>query len=217
MSWIDNFPGLMSLEKYERQSLLDNSSVVSLPRNSVIFGPGKTPDSLLLLLQGVVRVQQISDKGREIVLYRVRSGESCVMTTACLLAFEEYTAEGIAESDVKAVAIPLKVFDELVSQSTEFRRFVFTAYSRRISELFHIIEEVAFQRIDVRLAEKILDLAQGSSSIKITHQQLAAELGSAREVVSRQLSEFQRRHWIEQTRGSVSLTDPDALQGLADS
>ncbi len=165
--------------------------------------------------EGTVRVQQLSEKGREIVLYRIRAGESCVMTTACLLAFESYTAQGIAESDIEAATIPLKVFDELVSQSAQFRHFIFTAYSRRIAELFHIIEDVAFQRIDIRLAEKLLDIAQGSGTIRITHQQLSVELGTAREVISRQLSEFQRRHWVAQSRGVVELLDASALERLA--
>lgn len=215
MSWIDRFPGLKTLGSTEQTLLVDNSSIQTVPKDTVIFGPGTKPDNLLLLLEGTVRVQQLSDKGREIVLYRVRSGESCVLTTACLLAFEDYSAQGIAETDVQAVAIPMKIFDLLVSQSKEFRQFVFTAYSRRITELFLIIEDVAFQRVDVRLAEKLRELAEGGDEVKITHQQLAAELGSAREVISRQLSEFQRRHWIEQSRGLIRLIDSNSLGQLA--
>lgn len=215
MNWITRFPGLSSLAPREQQRLVSNSTVISVKKGTTIFGPGKIPDHLLLLLAGTVRVQQLSDKGREIVLYRVRAGESCVLTTACTLAYERYSAEGIAESDIQAAAVPLTVFNELVSQSAQFRHFIFSAYSRRIAELFHIIEDVAFQRIDVRLAEKLLNLAQGSDSVCITHQQLSAELGTAREVISRQLSEFQRRHWISQSRGVIELTDTSALQQLA--
>ena len=215
MSWIDRFSGLSTLGQTEQQLLIEHSSIIAVPKDTVIFGPGKAPDHLMLLLEGTVRVQQLSEKGREIVLYRVRSGESCVLTTACLLAFEDYSAQGIAESDVEAVAIPMRIFDELVSKSTQFRQFVFTAYSRRITELFHVIEDVAFQRIDVRLAEKLLELLAGNTQIRITHQQLAVELGTAREVISRQLSEFQRRHWIEQSRGLIQLKDRPGLARLA--
>jgi CRP/FNR family transcriptional regulator len=217
MIWIDNFPGLSSLAKSEQQLLMDHSTVLDVKEGTVIFGPGKKPDHLLLLLEGTVRVQQLSDKGREIVLYRIRAGESCVMTTACLLANESYSAEGITESDIQAAAIPLNVFDDLVSNSVQFRNFIFTAYSQRIAELFHIIEDVAFQRIDIRLAEKLLDIAQGSASIRITHQQLSAELGTAREVISRQLAEFQRRQWVGQSRGVVQLLDSSALKRLSSS
>lgn len=215
MSWIEQFPGLSSLGEFERELLLDNSSVMSVPKNTVVFGPGKTPDHLLLLLEGTVRVQQLSEKGRELVLYRVRAGESCVMTSACMLAFESYSAQGITETDAKAAAIPMKVFDRLVSESTDFRHFVFTAFSSRIVELFHVIEDVAFQRIDIRLAVKIIELAQGGEMVRITHQQLGAELGTAREVISRQLSEFQRRQWIRQSRGVIEIVDLAGLQKLA--
>ena len=215
MSRIDNFQDLASLGETEQQLLKEQCSVVTVEKNTVIFGMGNTPDSLLLVIAGTVRVQQLSDSGREIVLYRVRAGESCVLTTACLLAFENYTAQGIAETDVEAVAIPMTLFDDLVGQSAEFRKFVFSAHGKRIADLFHTIEDVAFQRVDIRLAEKLVELSAGESVIHITHQQLAAELGTAREVISRQLSEFQRRDWIKQSRGTVSLEDRNELERLS--
>jgi len=215
MQWIDRFPGLSSLSAPEQHLLVENSAQVSVPAGTTIFGAGKRPDQLFLLLNGTVRVQQLSENGREIVLYRVQGGESCVMTTACLLAFEKYSAEGIAETDVLAVAIPFKTFDDLMSRSASFRRFVFTAFSRRITELFHVIDDVAFQRVDVRLAEKLLALADDSDAVHMTHQQLAAELGTAREVVSRQLSEFQRRRWVESSRGVIRLIDRNSMRYLA--
>ncbi|MEE9333108.1 MAG: Crp/Fnr family transcriptional regulator [Granulosicoccaceae bacterium] len=215
MNWIEQFTGLSSLGASARTLLVEQSTVMNVPQNTAIFGPGKIPDHLLLLLEGTVRVQQLSDKGREIVLYRVRAGESCVMTSACMIAFKGYSAEGIAETDVKAVSIPMKIFNQLIGESAEFREFVFTAYSTRIVELFQIIEDVAFQRIDIRLAEKILELAQNEALIRLTHQQLAAELGTAREVISRQLSEFQRRHWIKQSRGVIEILNFSDLEQLA--
>ena len=213
--WIEQFPGLSRLEPATSDALTRKSAVVTVREGSVIFGPGKSPENLLLLLEGRVRVQQVSEAGREIVLYRVEAGQSCVLTTACLLAHEGYSAEGIAETDVRAVAIPRTVFDDLIAQSVTFRTFIFTAYSKRITDLFQIIEDIAFQRVDIRLAQKLLDLERGTGQIKATHQQLAAELGTAREVISRQLGEFQRRGWIKQSRGSVELVEPDGLERLA--
>ena len=153
--------------------------------------------------------------GREIVLYRVSAGESCVLTTACLLAYEDYLAEGIAETDVQAVAIPRGVFDQLMAQSEIFRRFVFTAYSKRITDLFLVIEEIAFRRMDIRIAETLLELPSPGHIIHTTHQKLAAELGTAREVVSRQLQEFQRRDWIEVSRGEIRIKNREALSAFA--
>ncbi len=214
--WIGAFPGLKQLEPEVARPLIGTSKVVRLTAGTRIFGPGQAPDAYLLLLEGTVRVQQVSENGREIVLYRVSAGESCALTTACLMGYEEYQAEGIAETDVEAVAIPRATFDELIARSAAFRRFVFTAFSVRITNLFRVIEEVAFSRIDVRLAQKLLELGRDKSHIDLTHQQLASELGTAREVISRQLSEFQRRGWITTSRGAVDLARPEALRQLAD-
>ncbi len=214
-NWISQFKGLAGLETDLRRSLVENSRVQSVPEGTTIFGPGKAPESLLLLLRGTVRVQQVSETGREIVLYRVSAGESCVLTTACLLAYEDYSAEAIAETDLEAVAIPRSTFEDLIARSATFRRFVFTAYSTRIASLFRLIDEVAFARIDIRLAQRILALADTADHLSATHQQLANELGSAREVVSRQLQEFQRRGWIGTSRGHLAIQDRQALEALA--
>ncbi len=146
----------------------------------------------------------------------MRAGESCVLTTACLLAFEDYTAEGLAETDVTAAAIPNATFDEIIGKSKVFREFVFAAYSRRMMDLFHAIEEIAFQRMDIRIAQKIIELRQGNNEIEATHQKMANELGTAREVVSRLLSEFQRRNWVSLSRGKIVILDEDSLKRLAE-
>lgn len=198
-----------------RDLLLSRSAIIAAPAGSVIFGPGKSPENMLFLLDGVVRVQQVSESGHDIVLYRITAGESCVLTTACLLAYDDYAAEGIAETDVQAAAVPRDVFDELVAQSKSFRNFVFAAFSKRITDLFLMIDEVAFQRLDVRLADRLLKLSGGADTVATTHQKLAVELGTAREVVSRQLQEFQRRGWISQARGAVTLQDRAGLLKLA--
>jgi len=214
--WTLRFQGLSRLAPDVKSTLLAESRLATVPEGTVIFGPGKAPENLLLLLEGTVRVQQTSESGREVFLYRVQAGESCVLTTACLLAYEDYSAEGIAETEISAVLVPRVTFDDLIARSPEFRRFVFTAYSRRISDLFHVIEEVAFRRVDVRLAQKLLQLAGSDGTLQATHQTLAVELGSVREVISRQLQEFQRRGWVELGRGVVRIVAPAGLRRLAE-
>lgn len=213
--WISQFPGLGRLGSELVSTLTRSSSVVTLPAGSRIYGPGQAPENYLLLLDGSVRVQQVSEGGREIVLYRVSAGESCALTTACLMGYEDYLAEAIAETDVRAVAIPRATFDDLIARSPEFRRFVFTAFSRRVTDLFHVIEEVAFSRMDIRLAHKLLELSHGSDQVTATQQQLASELGTAREVVSRVLTELHRRGWLTATRGHITISNRAALEKLA--
>ena len=212
--WIERFPGLSRLEPGIKDILTTRTAIITAPEGTVIFGPGKSPENMLFLMEGTVRVQQVSEAGHEIVLYRIHAGQSCVLTTACLLAFEDYSAEGITETEIKAAAIPRQVFDDLVSQSPTFRNFVFAAFSKRITDLFLMIDEVAFQRIDVRLAQKLVELSGDGSDIHTTHQKMSAELGTAREVISRQLQEFQRRGWISQSRGTIKLTNKTSLAAL---
>ena len=215
--WIDRFPGLSRLDESLQSILIKRSRIVEVPQGTIIFGPGKAPENWLLLIDGTVRVQEVAQSGREIVLYRVHAGESCALTTACLLAYEDYRAEGIADTEVRAVAVPRSVFEDLIAQSSVFRRFVFTAYSQRITDLFLVIEEVAFRRVDIRLAQKLLEIEKQTGHVRMTHQQLATELGTAREVVSRQLHEFHRHGWVTTTRGEVHLTDAEGLRTFAQS
>ena len=213
-NWIDQFEGLSRLPQDLRAALVAGSKIVEVPEGTPVFAPGQSADNLLLLLSGTVRVQQKSETGREVFLYRVHAGESCVLTTACMLAFEDYAADGVAETGVRAVAIPRATFDDLAGRSPVFREFVFKAYSRRITDLFTLIDDIVFQRMDVRLAARLLELAEGGV-VHATHQVLGTELGTAREVVSRTLSEFQRRGWIEQGRGEIRLTGRSGLEHLA--
>lgn len=213
-SWIDQFDGLSRLPDDLRDALVAGSKVVHMREGTPVFEPGQSADNLLLLLEGTVRVQQRSETGREVFLYRVHAGESCVLTTACMLAFEDYAADGVAETDVRAIAIPRATFDDLAGRSPVFREFIFKAYSRRITDLLTLIDDIVFQRLDVRLAARLLELAE-NDHVQATHQMLGTELGTAREVVSRILSEFQRRGWIEQRRGEIRLIARPALERLA--
>lgn len=216
-TWLTAFPALANLPEALQRRLSTSSKLVQLPEGSRIFGPGQAPEAFLLLLEGTVRVSQMSETGREIVLYRVSAGESCALTTACLMGYEDYEAEGIAETAIRAIAIPRSDFDELIATSQGFRQFVFTAFSHRITNLLRVIGEVAFSRFEVRLAQRLLQLADPDGRVEATHQELANELGSAREVISRQLTEFQRRGLLKVQRGIVELTNQRALADVAHS
>ena len=214
MPWTQQFAELAALPADAASDLVARSRVVRLPAATRVFEAGQRAQNMLLLLKGSVRVQQVSETGREVFLYRVHSGESCILTTACMLADEDYAAEGIAETDIEAVAIPRAVFDDLTSRSLAFRSFVFRAYSRRIADLFALIDDIVFQRIDVRLADRLLQLAQ-DGVVHATHQALAVELGTAREVISRTLGEFHRRSWVETARGEIRILNRAGLETLA--
>jgi CRP/FNR family transcriptional regulator, anaerobic regulatory protein len=215
-AWLERFPALRGLEQETHHALLENARSVSVPAGAKAFRAGGDCDNYLLVLSGTIRIQQLAESGREIVLYRVGAGETCILTTACLLAREAYSAEAIAEMPVEAIAVPKQTFDRLIARSPAFRDFVFATYAKRITDLMLLIEEVAFGRIDARLARCLLDLKNPDGTLLATHQSLAVELGTAREVVSRQLKEFERRRWVRLERGGIHVLEPKALEALAE-
>lgn len=167
------------------------------------------------MIDGSVRVQKLSESGREIVLYRVESGETCILTTSCLLSHCDYNAEAITETAVEAIALPQSTFDQALTASDQFRDFVFDAFGSRIAGLVTLIDAVAFGRMDIRLAQLLLEMTPTEGTITTTHQLLARELGTAREVISRLLKEFERHGWVALSRGHVSLLDRSELIKLA--
>lgn len=214
MSWLARFPDLTGLDASAQRQLAGGCRLVRVPSGTRIFAAGDQPHAYILALSGTVRVQKASESGREIVLYRVSPGETCVLTTACLIGREPYEAEAIAESDVEAALVSQAAFEQLLAADDAFRRFVFTSFSGRITDLLRLIDQVAFARMDVRLAQKLLELANASGTIAMTQQQLAAELGTAREVVSRQLHELQREGAITVSRGTIAIDDQERLRAL---
>ena len=213
-TWLERFPALAVLDDPAWHTLLAQSRVVDMPAGSAVFRSGDRCRNYLLVLEGSVRVQKVADNGREITLYRVTGGQSCVLTTDCLMAGETYPAEGVTETPVVAVAIPQEAFQRALSDSPGFRSFVFAAYGQRVAGLILLVEEVAFGRVDARLAQRLLSRAGDDDALQATHQELAAELGTAREVVSRQLKEFEHHGWVRLFRGRIELGDRTSLRRL---
>ena len=207
-------PGLADADDTVLGRLLENAQVVKLDHDRFVFHAGDLCQAFLILLDGEVRVQLTSASGREVTLYRIGPGGSCILTTSCLLSNEHYPAEAIAESDVEALAIPVSSFQSALESSQWFRRFVFDGFSSRLTSVIQKIEQIAFTAIDVRLAAVLLDLDRKGVE-KITHQDIAVELGTAREVVSRHLKRFESQGWVQLGRGQVSLTDRPQIEALA--
>jgi len=208
------FPALRDLDVESRRLLEESARPATLAAGTQLFLDGDPCTAFTLVLDGAVRVQKVSESGRRIVLYRVEPGQTCVLTTNALMAASPYGAEGLAETDLSVAIVPLGTFQRLLAVSDVFRRFVFSAYATRISDLLLLIEEVAFARIDTRLAHLLLSRSDPGGEVRATHHDLATELGSAREVISRQLKEFERQGWISAARGRVMVTDRGALERL---
>lgn len=183
-----------------------------LPRGTVLFDEHSPCQAFPLLLEGSVRVAKGAPNGREIVLYRVVPGEACVLTSGCLLGRRNYPARGVTESEALLAALPQPFFDRLLAEHPPFREFVFQLFSERLAELMALVEAVAFQRLDKRLAALLLGRGH---AVHATHQSLATELGSVREIVSRLLSHFAEQGMVSLGRERIEILDPAALRRLA--
>jgi len=212
-SLLKAFPELVGLSAEVRNEL-DGLALMTVPAGTVLFHDGDVCRGYVFVLNGCVRVQKMDPEGREIVLYRVEDGQTCMLTTACLLGGQEYPAEGVSEEETELALLSPERLDVLLAD-TAFRRFVLAMISERVADLMALIEDVAFGRMDVRLARRLLERDDGSGELHLTHQQLGTELGTAREVVSRLLKDFERRGMVRLRRGMVSIIRRDALRELA--
>ncbi len=212
--WFDMLPSAAELSEESRR-ILRACPEMSVDTGAVLFRPGSLCQGLPIVISGSVRVRLIGENGREIVLYRVRSGQACIMTSTCLLGNEPYAAEGIAETATTLRLVPPAQFEALVGTEAAFRRLVFAGFATRLADSFALVEDVAFRPVAARLARLLL-AREDAGSVHLTHEALAAELGSAREVVSRALSALAARGWVATHRGGIDLLDRAALRVLAE-
>lgn len=185
---------------------------MTIPDRAQLFAPGAYGQVFLIVRSGIVRVEQTSPSGRTVVLYRVGPNDSCVMTTSCMLSDIPYSGFGYAEGPVTALAIGRDRFNALLATDSAFRASVFMAFSQRIVELSEVIDDLLLNRMDQKLAQWLLDQGKDVPDIHTTHQRIATELGSAREVMSRILKDFEHRGWVALERGVVHLQNRSALQ-----
>jgi len=184
-----------------------------LPTGAEVFTERQPCAGFPLLLAGSIKVVKSAPNGREMVLYRVEPGGSCIISSSCLLGQSPYTARGIAETPVTLALLPVPLFVRLLAEHPPFRDFVFHLFAERIAELMTLVEEVAFARLDQRLARALL--ARPDGPIELTHQQLAEELGSVREIVSRLLKGFAAQGLVTLGRERIVVVDRIGLQKLA--
>jgi CRP/FNR family transcriptional regulator len=183
-----------------------------IPTGHDVFLEGDRAEAIALLISGVVRVYKIGETGREITLYRFGIGSSCILTANAILSQKTFPAVATVEQDAEAIMIPADVFRDWVRRYDLWREFVFDLLSQRLSTVMAIIDEVAFQRMDRRVAALILNQARKQNPLRITHQEIAAELGSSREVISRLMEDFVSAGSIRTGRGTVEVLDFELLE-----
>ena len=207
------YPALAGLPAERLAALLPSQAIMHLPAGTQVFAEHQPCQGFPLLLEGSIKVIKLASNGRELMLYRVAPGGSCIISSSCLLGHTDYNARGIAETPLTLLALPVGAFAALMVEHPPFRDFVFHLFADRIGELMQLVEEVAFARLDQRLAKLIL--ARNETTLNVTHQQLADELGSVREIVSRLLKGFAAQGLVTLGREQLTVTNRDGLQKLA--
>ncbi len=187
------------------------SILKAIPKGSFISTEGDECNYISFIASGRARVYKLGESGREITLYRLEKGESCILTASCILSRRAFPAIAVAETDIQAVIIPSEYFRNWIRLYEEVSDYVFNLLSDRLSSIIEVIEEIAFKNMDVRIAEFLVNAKSKRSEIKITHQEIAKELGTSREVVSRILKDFEHEHLVNLSRGTIFIKNSEGL------
>lgn len=206
------YPVLAELPQKLRQEVAGAAQAVTVPSGATLFDERQPCQGFPFVLAGAIRVAKVSATGRELPLYRVTPGETCIITSSCLLGNVPYNARGTTESETVLVLLPQDLFMELLAQAP-FRNFIFNLFAERMADLMRLVEEVAFRKLDQRLAALLLGKGR---IVHATHQQLADELGSVREMVSRLLKGFAEQGLVALGREQIEIRDAAGLRRIAE-
>jgi CRP/FNR family transcriptional regulator len=212
--WFETFAGLRSVADAHLQLLRGSVLFLTLNPGFVAYRQDDACPNYLMCLDGQTRVFKLSDKGKEILLYRVRDGGTCILTTQCLLTGGTFPAESIAERETHLAAVPASVFSHLMQESPPFRKVVLDDYTALLGQMIGMVDALAFDSFEQRLARHLLLDADSAGLVATTHQKLASDTGSTRESVSRTLGDWERRAWVGLQRGQIVIIDRVALAML---
>lgn len=200
----------------DSRALLAGVHAGHFAKNAILFHPGDAVRGFAIVLSGRVGVYLTGPGGRDIQLYGIEPGQTCVQSTLGILGDEDYSAEAICETDCELALIPRDLFQALLATSPKFRGFVFGAFAERFQNMMHLLEQVAFVRVENRLARALLARADETGTVHATHHELATQVGTAREVVSRRLDTFAKRGLLRLERGSLTITDIAGLREFSE-
>jgi CRP/FNR family transcriptional regulator len=186
---------------------------MDMPAGTYVFRENEGCGRIGFIVSGSIRVFKEHDSGKSITLYRIGPGDTCILSMSCALSNPIHQASAIVEEDATVLTISTEDFRGLMDSSNEARDYVFSMFATRLTDVMILLEEIVFRRMDERLAGILIDHAARHHTLTInaTHEKLAEEAGTAREVVTRILRDFAARGWVELQRGSITITDRKGL------
>lgn len=211
------FPFLNHLHENKLNEFISKTCVRDFPKGSVILKEGNSCDNMVLILGGSIRVYKLSPEGKEITLYHLGSGETCILVVSCLMGRTNYPAIAEVEEPVKLAIIPAAYYQKLFLEEPLWQNFIFNTLSNRLTEVMMLIDEIVFKNMDKRLAAFLLNrLVDNKKLLEITHEKIAFELGTAREVISRILKDFQKKGILTSSRGKIFINSIESLRKIVD-
>ncbi|MEX2179471.1 MAG: Crp/Fnr family transcriptional regulator [Gemmatimonadaceae bacterium] len=208
------FPAFASIGGGEARTFVERTMLRRLPAGETYLRDGDSCSAIALVLEGRLRVSKSAPSGREITLYQIVPGETCILTASCLLAGKRYPAQADVVEDVEAALVPADVFRRAFDSVPDVRMFVFDHFTERLATTMALVEEVAFRRVDQRAARWLAEQSGDAQVLAMSHEEIAAHLGTARVVVSRVLENFGSRGWVKLGRRKVEVLDPKALRAF---
>lgn len=200
------FPAFKDAENRLIDQLLFSSSFKEFVQGASLYHEGDQCPGIAFVLSGEIRVFKIGESGREITLYEIFPGETCILNASCILARQNYPANAMALTNGTMLYLPHNIFLKLMSEFEHMRRFIFALFSRRFSEIIELIETVTFGKMDLRLIDYLVEKSE-DDQLHSTHQKIAYDLGTSREVVSRLLKDLEKKGKIALSRNHIRLID----------
>ncbi len=213
--WLTAFPELMAIAEPAWRKALAAARVVEFPPHTTLYKDGEACEHFILILSGTVKVEKISGSGQEIALYHLRPGHICELTTSCLMSGKCYHADAITDTPVRAALIPKAAFQNALALSPDFQRYIYATVEQGMSDLVSLLETVITTPMGARLAHYLLEQGERENPVATTHYEIATELGTAREVISRLLKDFETHGCVRRHRGKIEIIDFPGLRRLA--
>ncbi len=213
---VSRLPFWQLLTEQERDTVQWSAMVRRYEKGALIHGGGSECLGLLLVLSGEIRTYLLSDEGREVTLFRLYPGELCVLSASCVISQITFDTQMTAQQETEVLIIPAGLVAALTEQNLSVRCFLYELATQRFSDVMWAMQQILFKGLDRRLAEFLLSEAArtGSDTIRMTHEQLAQHISSAREAVARMLKTFSEEGLVELKRGVITLRDKDGLRQM---
>lgn len=213
---LETFPFFAALPQKTQKALLDRAVLKKLAHKEVLVRNGAECSYLPFVLEGTLRLYKTSAAGRSITLYRIEKGQSCILSATCILTDGSFPAVAEAEGATEVLLLPAKLLTDAIDENPDWRRFLFGLYAKRLDDVLVLVDEVAFHHMDARLAAYLVKNASARHLlVDRTHVEIADELGTSREVVTRILKDFEADALIETSRGRIRVTGLDGLRTRA--